>query len=261
MDQTKEVREIFKIFSLKDKKAFVSGASRGLGREMALTLAEAGADVALASRNIEKLNDTAALIEKMGREALICPMDISKLDEIERAVNDAVKAFGRIDILINNSGIPGDTPVADMTPDKWDRVMDVNLRGHVFCTKAAGRHMIKNRYGKIINMASIFGMTGVIYNSPYAVAKAGLILFTKTLALEWARYNIQVNALCPGYFLTDLNRDFFQTPAGQKVMNRIPVRRLADPREIRGATLLLASDASYFMTGSVLVIDGGHTAG
>lgn len=247
------------IFSLQGKKAFVSGASRGLGRQMALTLAEAGADVALAARNLEGLNETAAWIEKMGRKALVCPMDISKLDEIEKAVNDAVKALDRIDILINNSGIAGDTPVAEMTPEKWDRVMDVNLKGHLFCTQAVGRHMIANRYGKIINIASIAGLIGVIYSSPYCAAKAGLILFTKTLALEWARYNIQVNALCPGYFLTDLNREFFQTPPGQKVINKIPMRRLADVKEIRGATLLLASDASSFMTGSVLVVDGGHT--
>jgi len=247
------------IFSLQGKKAFVSGASRGLGRQMAFTLAEAGADVALAARNLEGLNETAAWIEKMGRKALVCPMDITKLDDIERAVSETVKSFGRIDILINNSGIAGDTPVAKMTPEKWDRVMDINLKGHVFCTKAVGRHMIENRYGKIINIASIAGLIGVIYSSPYCAAKAGLILFTKTLALEWARYNIQVNALCPGYFLTDLNREFFQTPPGQKVINKIPMRRLAEVKEIRGATLLLASDASSFMTGSVLVVDGGHT--
>ncbi|MDI6753157.1 MAG: glucose 1-dehydrogenase [Thermodesulfobacteriota bacterium] len=252
---------MIEIFSLQGKKAFVSGASRGLGREMALTLAEAGADVALGARNIAGLNETAAQIKKMGREGLVCPMDIAKLDEIERAVDEAVKAFGRIDILINNSGIAGDTPVAEMTPEKWDRVMDVNLKGHVFCTQAVGRHMIANRYGKIINIASIIGMIAAVYNSPYAVAKAGLILFTKTLALEWVRYNIQVNALCPGYFLTDLNRDFFQTPAGQKVISKIPMRRLAEVKEIRGATLLLASDASSFMTGSVVVVDGGHTIG
>ena len=248
-------------FSLKGKKGFVSGASRGLGREMALTLAEAGADVALAARNVEALNETADLIKKMGREAVVCPMDIAKLEEIERAVNQAVKAFGRIDILINNSGIAGESPVADLTPEKWDRVIDVNLKGHVFCTRAVGRHMIENRYGKIINIASIVGIMPVIYNSLYAMAKAGLILFTKTLAVEWVRYNIQVNAICPGYFLTDLNRDFFQTPAGQKVINKIPMRRVADPKEIRGVTLLLASDASSFMTGSVLVIDGGHILG
>jgi len=249
------------IFSLQGKKAFVSGASRGLGRQMALTMAEAGADVALAARNLEGLKETAALIKKMGREAVVCPMDISKLEDIDRAVEAAVKTFGRVDILINNSGIAGESPVAEMTPEKWDRVMDVNLRGHVFCTKAIGRHMIKNQYGKIINIASIVGIMPVVYNSPYAAAKAGLILLTKTLALEWARYNIQVNALCPGYFLTDLNRDFFQTPAGQKVISRIPMRRLADVKEIRGATLLLASDASSFITGSVLVVDGGHILG
>ena len=249
------------IFFLQRKKAFVSGGSRGLGREMALTLAEASADVVLASRNIEGLNETASLIQRMGREAFVCPMDITKLDDIERAVGDAIAAFGRIDILINNSGIAGEASVGEITEEKWDQVMDVNLKGHVFCTKAVGRHMIANQYDKIINIGSIVGIIPMIYSSTYGVAKAGLILFTKTLALEWARYNIQANALCPGYFLTDLNRDFFQTPAGQKVINKIPVRRVADPREIRGVTLLLASDASSFMTDSVIVVDGGHILG
>lgn len=249
------------IFGLQGKKAFISGASRGLGREMALTLAAAGADVALAARHREALEETAARVKEMGREARVCPMDIARLEEIQGAVHEAVQAFGRIDILINNSGIAGEGSVADMTPEKWDRVMEVNLRGHVFCSQAVGRHMIAQRYGKIINIASILGLRAAVYNSPYAAAKAGLVLFTKTLALEWARYNIQVNAICPGYFLTDLNRDFFQTPAGQKVMKKIPMQRVADPKEIRGAMLLLASEASSFMTGSVLVVDGGHLAG
>lgn len=252
---------MMEIFSLKGKKAFISGASRGLGREVALTLADAGADVALAARNREALEETAVLIREMGRKALVCPMDLVKLDEIENSVAEAIKFFGRLDILINNAGIAGESPLIDLTPEAWDRVMDTDLKGHVFCTQAVGRHMIGNRYGKIINIASIAGIMGIIYNSPYCAAKAGLILFTKTLALEWARYNIQVNALCPGYFLTDLNREFFQSPAGQKVINKIPMRRVADSREIRGAALLLASEASSFITGSVLVVDGGHTIG
>ena len=249
------------LFSLQGKKAFVSGASQGLGREMALTLAEAGADVALASRNREALNNTADLIRERGEKSWFVPMDLTRLEEIEKAVNDTVKAFGRIDILINNSGISGESPVIDLTPEKWDQVMEVNLKGHVFCSQAVGRHMIENRYGKIINIASIMGIIPLIYNSPYGAAKAGLVLFTKTLALEWARYNIQVNALCPGYFLTDMNRDFFTSPLGQKVINKIPMRRIADPKELRGVTLLLASEASSFMTGTVIVVDGGHILG
>ncbi|OGP96095.1 MAG: hypothetical protein A2157_19115 [Deltaproteobacteria bacterium RBG_16_47_11] len=249
------------IFSLKGKKAFVSGASRGLGREISITLAEAGADVVLASRNMEALNETAGQIRKLGRDALVCPMDISKLDDIERSVNDAFEAFGDIEILVNNSGVAGEGPVVDMAPETWDYVMNVNLRGHVFCSKAVGRHMIEKRYGKIINIASVAGIDAVIYNSSYCVSKAALIMFTKSLALEWARYNIQVNALCPGVFLTDLNREFFMKPVSQKVMKKIPMRRLADVKEIRGAVLLLASEASSFMTGSVLVIDGGRLAG
>jgi NAD(P)-dependent dehydrogenase (short-subunit alcohol dehydrogenase family) len=252
---------MFEIFSLEGKKAFVSGASRGLGREIALTLAEAGADVALAARTVPDLEETAETIRKMGRQALVCPMDISNIDDIEKAVDDAAKALGRIDILVNNAGIAGESPVMEMTAETWDRVMEVNLRGHVFCTKAVGKYMIENCSGKVINVASILGLVGVAYHSPYAASKGGLIQFTKSLALEWARYNIQVNALCPGYLLTDLNREFFETPRGQKVINKIPMRRAADLREIRGVTLLLASDASSFMTGSVVVFDGGQTIG
>ena len=252
---------MFEIFSLEGKKAFVSGASRGLGHEMAMTLAGAGADVALAARTVSALEETAETIRKTGREALVCPMDISSIDDIQKAVDKAARAFGRIDILINNAGIAGEKPVIEMTGETWDHVMDVNLRGHVFCTKAAGKYMIENRYGKVINVSSILGLIGVAYNSSYAASKAGLIQFTKSLALEWARYNIQVNALCPGYLLTDLNRKFFETPQGQKVIKKIPMRRAADLKEIRGVTLLLASDASSFMTGSVVVADGGHTIG
>jgi 2-deoxy-D-gluconate 3-dehydrogenase len=250
---------MFEIFSLEGKKTFVSGASRGLGHEIALTLAEAGADVALAARTVPDLEETAETIRKMGRQALVCPMDISNIDDIEKAIDDAAKALGRIDILVNNAGIAGESPVMEMTAETWDRVMEVNLRGHVFCTKAVGKYMIENRYGKVINVASILGLVGVAYHSPYAASKGGLIQFTKSLALEWARYNIQVNALCPGYLLTNLNREFFETPRGQKVINKIPMRRAADLREIRGVTLLLASDASSFMTGSVVVFDGGQT--
>ena len=232
-----------------------------MGREMALTLAAAGADVALAARSISALEETAESIRKMGREALICPMDISNLEDIEKAVGDAVKAFGRVDILINNAGIAGEKPVVEMTGETWDRVMEVNLRGHVFCTKSVGKHMIENGYGKIINNCSMAGLVGIAYSSAYCASKAGLIQFTKALALEWARHNIQVNAICPGYFETDLNRQFLKTAQGQKVINKIPMRRAAEPKEIRGVTLLLASAASDFMTGSVVVIDGGHTIG
>ena len=252
---------MFEIFSLEGRKAFISGASRGLGHEITLTLAEAGADVALAARTVPALEETAETIRNMGREALVCPMDISNIDDIEKAVDDAAKALGRIDILVNNAGIAGESPVMEMTVETWDRVMEVNLRGHVFCTKAVGKYMIENRYGKVINVASILGLVGVAYNSPYAASKGGLIQFTKSLALEWARYNIQVNALCPGYLLTDLNREFFETPRGQKVINKIPMRRAAGLGEIRGVTLLLASEASSFMTGSVVVVDGGQTIG
>jgi NAD(P)-dependent dehydrogenase (short-subunit alcohol dehydrogenase family) len=251
--------EMENIFCLKGKKGFVSGASRGLGREMALTLADAGADVALAARNVKELNETATIIKNKGRQGLVCPMDISKLEDIECAVREAVKIFGHIDILINNSGIAGEMPVLDMTPEKWNQVMDTNLKGHVFCTKTVGRHMIENRYGRIINIASIAGFMGTPYHSLYGMAKAGLILFTKTLALEWAKYNISVNAICPGYFLTDLNREFFQTPSGMGIIKRLPLRRLGKLDEIRGVTLLLASEASSFMTGSIIVLDGGQT--
>jgi 2-deoxy-D-gluconate 3-dehydrogenase len=251
---------MIEIFSLEGKKAFISGASRGLGREMALTLAEAGADVALAARTVVGLEETAKSIRKRGRKALVCPMDISNIDAIEKAVDDAARTFGRIDILINNAGVAqGEKAVIEMTAETWDRVMRVNLRGHVLCTKAVGRHMIEKRYGKIVNISSAAGLVGVAYISGYCASKAGMIQFTKSLALEWARFNIQVNAICPGFFVTDLNREFLKTPRGQELINKMPMRRTGDVREIRGLTLLLASDASSFMTGSVVTVDGGQT--
>jgi NAD(P)-dependent dehydrogenase (short-subunit alcohol dehydrogenase family) len=249
------------IFSLQGKRAFVSGAGQGLGREMALTLAEAGADIALASRNRKTLENTAEMIRKMGRQALVCPMNLTRVEDIEKAVEDTIKHFERIDILINNAGIAGESPVIDLTPEKWNQVMEVNLMGHVFCSQAVGRHMIAKGGGKIINIASVMGLIPLIYNSAYGASKAGLIMFTKTLALEWARHNIQVNAICPGYFLTDINREFFGSSLGEKVINKIPMRRIADPKELRGVILLLASEASSFITGSVVVADGGHSLG
>jgi 2-deoxy-D-gluconate 3-dehydrogenase len=250
---------MLEIFSLEGKKALVTGASRGLGREFAVTLAGAGADVALAARNVKGLEETAGAIEKSGREALVCQMDITRPEDIKKAVDDTVSKFGRIDILVNNAGIEGNTPVIDMTAEAWDEVMDVNQRGHVLATRAAGKHMIKQKYGKIINVASILGLVGSAYNSPYGASKAGLIMFTKTTALEWARYNIQVNALCPGYIMTELNREFFSGPSAHKVLDQIPMRRVAEPEELRGIILLLASDASGFITGAVMVADGGQT--
>jgi 2-deoxy-D-gluconate 3-dehydrogenase len=251
--------DVFKMFSLAGKKAMVTGASRGLGREFAITLAKAGADVALAARTVKGLEETAASVQEAGSGALVCEMDITDPAAIERAVDHAAAEFGRLDVLVNNAGIEGNVPVIDMTAEAWDKVMEVNLRGHVIATRAAGKHMVERKYGKVINVASILGLVGSAYNSPYGASKAGLIMFTKTAALEWARHNIQVNALCPGYFMTELNTEFFEGPDARKVVNQIPMRRVADPKELHGVLLLLASDASSFITGSIFTVDGGQT--
>ena len=255
------------IFSLEGKRAFVSGASRGLGREMALTLAEAGAEVALAARTVGALEETAETIRTMGRKALVCPMDISNIDDIQKAVGDAVKALGRIDILINNAGIAEEKPVIEMTAETWDRVMNVNLRGHVFCTKAVGKYMIENRYGKVLNIASILGLVGVAYNSPYAASKGGLIKFTKSLALEWARYNIQVNALCPGVTLGERMTTIVREKARIRGVSveeierayteDMALKRWLKPTEMAAAAVFLASDDSSAITGQAYAVDGG----
>ncbi len=241
--------------------ALVTGASRGLGRAIALALAEAGADLGLAGRSAPDLERTAEDVTKCGVRAEIFRTEMREPRDIEALAAAALRAFGRIDVLVNNAGISGaDKPFLDLAPADWDEVLAVNLRGPALCAQAVARTMVERRRGRIINIASVAATRAVSRLGPYCATKAGLVQLTRVMALELARYNIQVNAVCPGYFATPMNEAFFASPAGREVIQRtIPMRRLGNPAELGPTLVFLASEASSFMTGSAVVVDGGQT--
>jgi 2-deoxy-D-gluconate 3-dehydrogenase len=246
-------------FDLTEKRALVTGASKGLGRTIALALARAGADVVVASRTRSELEEVAAEIREVGRRGIVAVADMGDESSIEQMVETAIAGLGRIDILVNNAGIEGLGAVAEMKAAAWDRVMAVNLRAPMLCCKHVGAHMMTRRSGKVINVASVMATAVSRYMAPYSASKAGLVQLTRTLALEWMRYNIQVNALCPGYFLTPMNEEFFASETGKRLIASLPSQRLGDPRELEGAAIFLASDATSFITGTTLYVDGGHS--
>ena len=246
-------------FDLTDRVALVTGGSKGLGRAIAGALARAGADVALTSRTQADLNRVATELRQFGRRALAVPADMADEDSIRSMVQRVIDEFGRIDILVNNAGIEGTGAVVEMDAAHWDRVMDVNLRGPMLCCKHVGPHMMRQRSGKVINVASVLASRVARYMAAYAAAKAALVQLTRTLALEWIRHNIQVNALCPGYFLTPMNQAFFTTDAGRRLIAGLPIGRLGEAREIEGAAVFLSSDAASYVTGATLYVDGGHS--
>jgi len=255
---------VLSLYELSNRKAIVTGAGQGLGQAMAMALAEAGADVVIADINIDTAQQTAAEIEKLGRKSLVVKMDVSKSDEINQAIDMVIKEFGRIDILVNNAGINRRVPAEKMSETDWRKVIDVNLTGVFLCSQAVGRQMIKQKSGRIINIAS---MSGIVLNRgvtqiAYYAAKAGVILLTKTLAVEWAKYNIWVNSISPGWMRTSLVESEFiaDKKKYQEIIEDTPMRRFGEPKELGPAVVYLASEASSFVTGENLVIDGGYVA-
>jgi NAD(P)-dependent dehydrogenase (short-subunit alcohol dehydrogenase family) len=246
-------------FDLTDRSALVTGAGKGIGRAIAVALARAGADVALASRTQADLEEVAEEIRSLGRCALAVLADIGDEEQIQLMVRRVLEGHGRIDILVNNAGIEGGGSVIEMDAAHWDRVMAVNLRGPMLCCKYVGPHMIERRSGKVINVASVLASRVSRYMGPYAASKGALVQLTRTLALEWIAHNVQVNALCPGYILTPMNERFFKTQRGKKLVEELPIGRLGKTSEIEGAAVFLASDATSYMTGATLYIDGGHS--
>lgn len=247
-------------FDLSGKTAVVTGGSKGLGEQAAHALAEAGADVALVSRTRADLDVVAADIRAAtGRRAVGFVADVTRDADIRAMVAAVMAEFGQIDVLINNAGIGGTTPVRDLDEAEWDRFMDLNLKGPVLCSKHVGAEMARRKQGNIINVSSLFSKIVARYMAAYGATKAALVSFTRTLALEWARDNIRVNALCPGYFDTPMNHDFWDTKGGKGIISRIPMQRVGDPKEIKPAVVFLASDANTFMTGTTLFVDGGHS--
>ena len=252
-------------FDLSGKVAVVSGGATGIGRGIADGLAEAGASVVIAARRLERCQEACREItEKTGVKTLACSCDVTKDADVDRLVREVTETFGHIDILVNNSGIGGaEKPVVKMSNEDWDSVMDTNLRGVFLLSRAVGRKMIEQgQGGKVINVASIGGTMGWASMASYCASKGGCIQLTKVLAVEWVRYNIQVNAILPGYIETPMNTEFFASEPGKKLIrNNIPMRRLGRIEEVKGVAVLLASSASSFMTGSTLVMDGGHSIG
>ena len=240
---------VFMQLQVNGKRALVTGASGGLGLHFAQVLSDAGAKVTLAARRYDKVSAAAAKLD--GANA--AELDVTSPDSIA-ALFDARPDF---DIIVNNAGIAGASPALDMSLDDFQNVLDTNLTGSFAIAQAAARTM-KNRGGSIINIASILGLRVSGGVAAYAASKAAVVQLTKALALEWARYDIRVNAICPGYIETPINAEFFETKAGQNLINRIPQRRLGIPDDLNAPLLMLASDASAYMTGAVIAVDGGH---
>jgi len=250
-------------FDLTGKVAIVTGGATGIGRGIAEGLADVAAEIVITSRNLEKCEGACEEISKRtGVKTLAHRCDVTNKDEIHALVEDVLKEFGHIDILVNNAGIGGsEKPILEMVEEDWNNAIDTNLKGVFTLSQAVAREMReRGKGGKVINVASIGAIVVFPNMSAYCASKGGCVQLTKVMALEWARYNIQVNAILPGYFNTPLNKDFFSTDVGKKIIKQqIPMRRLAQIEEIKGVAILLASEASSFMTGSAIVIDGGHS--
>ncbi len=249
-------------FRLDGKVALVTGGARGLGWVMAEALASAGAAVVVSARKLDTATHAAQeLGNSTGGKALGVAADVTRDTDIRAMVGRALDAFGRLDILVNNAGINIRGPIEQLSEADWDQVLDTNLKGPWRCCRAAAESMKRQRWGRVINVSSTLGEIALPGRSPYAASKGGLTLLTKTLALEWARDGINVNALCPGPFATEINTPLLNDPHVSAAMqSKIPLGRWGDPKEIGPAAVFLASEASSFMTGATLFIDGGYTA-
>jgi NAD(P)-dependent dehydrogenase (short-subunit alcohol dehydrogenase family) len=242
------------------RAALVTGASSGLGRHFALTLARAGAKVAIAARRSDRLGALAAEIAALDGRAVPVVMDVTDAASIEAGIAAAETELGPLAILVNNAGIVAPAPVLEIGEADWDRVIDTNLKGVFLTAQAAARHMVRHDHGgSIINIASILASLVAPAVASYCVAKGGVAQLTRAMALELARHRIRVNAICPGFVETDLNRDYLASEAGRAMIKRIPQRRTGRPEDLDGVLLLLASDASAYMTGSLITVDGGHS--
>jgi len=251
------------LFSLRGTVAVVTGGSRGLGKEIAFGLAEAGAKLAITARREQWLTPAAEELRAAGHECLAQTCDVSKEDEVERFVGAVVERYGRIDVLFNNAGVSWGAPSLEMPAERWRQVLEVNATGAFLMSQAVGRHMKDAGGGKIVNVASIMGLRGtppeILSAAGYSASKGALIALTRALAVEWAQHGITVNALAPGFFPTRLSEGVIERHEAE-LLGRIPLGRFGAERDIRGAAVFLASSASDYVTGQVLVLDGGATA-
>jgi NAD(P)-dependent dehydrogenase (short-subunit alcohol dehydrogenase family) len=246
---------------LAGKVALVTGASRGLGRAMAVALAEAGADLALVGRAKPDLEETAALVERTGRRAFVAPTDVTAYGEVDTLMGRVQATLGRLDIVVNNAGLARVKPLVEWTPEEWRALVDVNLLGVIHGCRAAGPRLIAQRSGKVINVSSMLAGVGLTGYSVYSATKGAIIAFTRTLGVEWARHNIQVNCIAPGWFDTDMSAPAWRDDRiAERLVRDIPARRIGRPQEIGPLAVYLASSASDYMTGQTIYLDGGHTA-
>ena len=253
------MKELFKPFLLEGKVALVTGASSGFGRHFGSVLARAGAKVVLAARRTERVQAACDEIIAAGGEAVAVTMDVTDTASISSAFDAAEQTFGLVSVVVNNAGITIPKPLVDLSDGDWAGVIDTNLNGVAYVTREAAQRMIAaGSGGTVVNIASILAHREQKMLTNYAASKAGVVQFTRTAALELAQHDIRVNAICPGYFVTELNRDWFQTEDGQALIRRIPQRRTGDLQDLNGPLLLLASDAGALMTGADITVDGGH---
>jgi gluconate 5-dehydrogenase len=257
------VATVKELLNLQGRVCVVTGGATGIGFRMALGLAEAGAALVIASRKLDACEHAVGQIEAIGAQALAVGCDVTKPEQVA-ALKEAVMArFGRVDVLVNNAGRAWVAPPEEMPLERWQQVFDLNITGPFLCAQALGREMIKAKQGKIINIASIAGLVGRnprAYNSvAYGASKGALVNFTRDLAVKWAQHNIQVNCICPGFFVTPLNQKLYEKNK-ESIDREIPLGRTGGPDDLKGVAVLLASDASNFMTGAIIPVDGGSVA-
>jgi gluconate 5-dehydrogenase len=251
------------LFDLKGRVSVVTGGATGLGLQMATALAEAGSNVVVCSRKQENCEEAARGLEKLGVKALGMACDVTKPEQVEAVKNAVLKTFGRVDVLVNNSGKAWVAPPEDLPLERWQQIMELNATAPFICAQVFGREMIKAKRGKIINIASIAGLQGRnpgAYSSVvYSTSKGALVNFTRDLAVKWAQHNINVNCICPGFFVTPINEKLFQKNP-EPILREIPLRRTGGENDLKGIVVLLASDAGSFMTGAIIPVDGGTIA-
>lgn len=248
-----------KLFNLENKVAIVTGASRGLGKAMAIGLAKKGAKLVLT--DIKDSKKTEQEIDKIDGESLVLKVDVSNKNEVKRMVEKTLEKYGKIDILVNNAGILKEGKAEEIEEKDWKDVININLTGVFHCAQEVGKHMIKQKQGRIINISSIAGIQGYAGSIPYSSSKGGVVLLTKTLAAEWGKHNINVNVICPGIFATDMTEDYLKSEEFlNNIKSNVPLKRYAEPEELVGTVIYLSSKASDYVTGQALIIDGGWTA-